>query len=96
MKEVFLVRSEDKLKAEDALKKDDMINRGSIMLRAAGSLDIKEEGYFIIVDCSAEGIAKAREILKDMMLKHDKKEIVLQKIEEQENAALQGFGSFMG
>ncbi|HLD83519.1 MAG TPA: hypothetical protein VI979_01540 [archaeon] len=96
MKEVFLVKPEDKLKAEDALKKDDVVSRGSIMLRAAASLDIKEEGYFIIVDCSAEGIAKARELLKTMAIKHGKKEIVLQKIEDQENAALQGFGSFMG
>lgn len=96
MKEVFLVKSENKIKAEDALKKDDVVGRGSITLKSPDSLDIKEEGYFIIVDCSQEGLARAGELLKGLAVKYGKKDEVLKKVEEQDDAALQGFGSILG
>ena len=96
MKEVFFVKSEDRIKAEGALKKDDVVSRGSIVLRSAASMDAKEEGYFIIIDCSDEGVARAQELLSGIAQKYKRRDAVLKKLEEQEDAALQGFGSFMG
>lgn len=100
-KEVFLVSGENKSKAEDALKKDDVVGRGSIMLRSASALgvknkSVKENDYFLIVDCSEEGIKKAGELLKDLAKKYEKKDQVLKKIEEQEDSAIEGFGAILG
>lgn len=96
MKEVFLVSAENKSKAEDALKKDDVISRGSIVIREAGSLGIKKDGYFIILDVSEEAMKKAEELLKELAEKYDKKDEVLSKIQEQEDSAIQGFGNILG
>ncbi|MAH42197.1 hypothetical protein CL614_00515 [archaeon] len=94
-KEVFLVSNENKGKAEQALKQDDEINRGSISVRQCGSLDIDEEGYFIIVDLNEEALEKAKKLLKDLATIYEKKDDVLKKIESEEEA-LGGFGNILG
>ena len=96
MIEVFLVSNENKNKALDALKKDDMVSRGSIILRSAPSLEIEEDGFFIIVDGSDESIKKSEELLKDLAKKYKSKEKVEQKIKEQEDTAIEGFGNILG
>jgi hypothetical protein len=101
MKEIFLVSKENKSKAEDLLKKDDLVGRGSITVRSASSLDIKDKkikgtDYFIILDASEEAIKKAEELLKELAKKYDKKENVLKKFDEQENSAIEGFGAIVG
>ena len=65
-------------------------------MRAASSLEIKEDGYFIVVESSEEGIKKATELLKGLATRYAKKDVVLKKIEEQDDAALAGFGSILG
>ncbi len=96
MREVFEVSSENKSKAEELLKRDEEVNRGSITLRTAGSLDMDEDCYFIILDASEERIEKAKELLKGIAKpsKHAKR--VLEKLDEQENAAIEGFGNILG
>lgn len=96
MREVFLVSSENKNRAEMDLKKDDVVSRGSITIRAASSLDVKEEGYFIVVDAPEGAIKRAEEILKDLGKKYKGGEKVLQKIDEQESSAMEGFGNILG
>lgn len=96
MREVFLVPSESKNKAEMELKKDDLVSRGSIVIRSPESLDIKEEGYFIVIDASEAAMARAEEIMKGLGTRYKDKEKVLQKIDEQENSAIEGFGNILG
>jgi len=96
MKEIFLVSSENKAKAEEAVKKDDLVSRSSIVVRSADSLEIKEDGYFIIIDGKDEAIKKAEELLKDLAKKYKKKEIVEKKMQEQEDSAIVGFGNILG
>jgi hypothetical protein len=96
MKEVFLVSSENKNKAETALKKDDEISRGSITMREAKSLGFKENGIFFILDSPEAAIKKAGELLKGIGEKYKKASAVLEKVEEQENTAIEGFGSILG
>ncbi|MEM7819440.1 MAG: hypothetical protein QXD48_01270 [Candidatus Aenigmatarchaeota archaeon] len=96
MKEVFLVSNENKNKVEDILKKDDNISRGSIIIRSASALDIKEDGYFILLDAPEDVIKKAEELVKNIANKYNKKEIIIKKIEEQENSAIEGFGNILG
>ncbi len=96
MKEVFLVSSEKKNKAELELKKDDLVSRGSITVRTAESLGIKEDGYFIVVDASEEALKRAEEIMKDLGTKYKDGKKVIEKIDEQESSAMEGFGNILG
>ena len=96
MREVFLVPAEHKSKAEDLLKKDDDISRGSITLKSPGSLDMDEDGYFIVLDASEERIKKAEQLLHGIATKYKHAKKVLEKIDEQENAAIEGFGNILG
>jgi len=96
MREVFEVSADNKSKAEELLKKDEEINRGSITLRTAGSLDMNEDCYFIILDASEERLEKAKELLKDIAKPSKHAKQVLERLDEQENAAIEGFGNILG
>ena len=96
MKIVFAVKSGNKQKAEDVLKQDDEINRGSITIRAASSLDINEDCYFIILDATHESVEKAKHLLKEIAELYKHPEKVIEKVEEQENSAIEGFGNVLG
>jgi len=95
MKEVFLVDSDKKEKAEELLKKDDEINRGSIIIKSASSLEIDEDGYFIILDASEHAIKKAISMLSDIAKVYIGKDKVIASYEEQENTAIEGFGNML-
>ena len=94
-KEVFLVKSENKMKAEDAVKKDDIVSRSSITIKAPASLDIKEEGYFLVIDALPETLKRAEGLLKGLAEKYKDKDAVIKRIEEQENKAIEGFGNIL-
>ena len=96
MKIVFTVKSDQKQKAEDLLKQDDEINRGSIVVRSASSLDINEDCYFILLDANEHIIEKAKHLLKGIAEIYKHAEKVIEKINEQENAAAEGFGNILG
>ena len=96
MKEVFLVKTENKQKVEDLLKKDDTVNRGSITIRTAASLDIKEEGYFFILDMPESSLKIAEELTKGIAEKYKHGEKIIKKVQEQEDSALEGFGNILG
>jgi hypothetical protein len=96
MREVFLVPSENKSKAEELLKKDDDISRGSITLKSPGSLEMEEDGYFIILDASEERIKKAEHLLHGIAKKYSHPKKVLDKVDEQEDSAIEGFGNILG
>jgi hypothetical protein len=96
MREVFKVSSENKSKAEELLKKDEEINRGSITVRSAYSLDIDEDCYFIVLDAAEDKIEKAKELVKDLAEPYENAKKVLEKIDEQEDSAIEGFGNILG
>ncbi len=96
MREVFKVDSDKKMKAEETLRRDEEINRGSIVVKSAASLDINEDCYFIIVDVPEDKLPKAKELLKDLAEIYKEKEKVLDKLDEQENSAIEGFGNILG
>ena len=96
MKEVFIVKSENKQKVEDILKKDDIVSRGSITIKTPESLDIDEEGYFFILDAPEETIKRTEELTKNLAEKYKKAKRVIEKAEEQESSAIEGFGNILG
>jgi hypothetical protein len=96
MKEVFLVKSDNKQKVEDLLKRDDIVSRGSITIKAPASLDIKEDGYFFILDMNETAIKRAEELIKGLAEKYKHPEKVILAVNEQEAAAIEGFGNILG
>ena len=95
-KEVFFIKSENKLTVENMLRKNELINRGSITIKDAKTLDSEKEGFYFILDLSVEASKKADELLKEISEKVDNKENIIKKVEEQENSATQGFGNIIG
>jgi hypothetical protein len=96
MRVVYLVSSENKQKAEDLLKRDEIVNRGSILLKSPLSLDLEEDGYFIIYDGSDEAVRLADKLLAGLAVRCSKATEVLKKVDEQEDAAIEGFGNILG
>ena len=96
MQEVFLVKSENKIKAEDIVKKDNVINRGSITIKQPASLGIKEDGFFLVIDAQPEALKRAEQLLAGVAEKYPKKDEVLKKIKEEEDKAIEGFGNILG
>jgi len=96
VQEVWLVSAENKNKAEMTVKQDDMVSRASIVIKAPSSLDIKEDGYFLIIEGTEEVIKRADELLKDLGKKYEDKEKVLAVVKEQEDKATEGFGNILG
>ncbi len=96
MKEVLLVKSENKQKVEDLLKRDDIVSRGSITIKSPSSLDIDEEGYFFILDMRESSIERAEELTKELAQKYKDGKKVIHKVEEEEDRAIEGFGNILG
>jgi hypothetical protein len=96
MRMVFYVLPENISKAEMALKRDDEISRQSIHVRSAQSLDMDEEGFFIILNGSERILKRAKELIKDFATEYENSDIVLQKFDEQEEKASEGFGFILG
>lgn len=96
VKEILLVKTENKQKVEDILKKDDIVSRGSITIRTASSLDIKEDGYFFILDMPEPSIRRAEELAKGLATKYKDGKKVIEKVEEQESSAIEGLGNILG
>jgi len=98
MKAVFFISSESYSKCKNAVYDDDLLSKQSINFRESKALGMKKEGYYLEIDGSEDSIAHAKKVLGDMAEEADKKERkeVLNKIEEQENSAAQGFGKIFG
>lgn len=87
----------DKVKeAEHLLKKDDVASRQSIIIRDAKSLEIDESGSFFLVSGSDEGVERAKEILKEFSQSSDNLDLAKNKIKEEEERAVEGFGGIFG
>ena len=90
---VIGVKKEFVSKVPEMLR-DDLVSRQSIVTRDAAALDMKSELHLVVIEGSEQGVAKAREIFKEMGEPLPEKEAleVLQKIKEQEEKASIGVG----
>lgn len=91
---VLEVKSENVGKI-DTLLKDDLVSRQSILTRDAGSLDIKENVFYVKIEGSEQGLKRTLELAKELDFKKlaDKKaEKINKKIIEQEDSAASGMG----
>ena len=98
MQALFFIRMENYSKVRNIVMTDDLISRHSINFRDCNALDIDKEGYYLEIVGDEKAIKKARELLKDLATEVSGKEEdeILQKIAEQEESAMEGFGSIFG
>ena len=98
MKILFYLEKDKYQRANDIVLKNDVLSRQSINFREAGSLGLKETGYYLELDCSEEAVPEARNILKDLAkeLTGKEKEKILEIIQKQDEAANAGFGAIFG
>ncbi len=96
MKEVWFVEKDKTAKAQETLKKDELVGRQSITVRDAESLGMKKEGSFLVVDGSKKALKQAEKLLKGLAKKSKKKDKVVEKIKEEEESAVSGFGNLLG
>jgi hypothetical protein len=103
---VLLIETQNYQKLRDVLLKDDIVSRASIIFKE-GSI-IKKEGYFCYISGTDKQCKKALELIKEVdektgkvielaeEVKNKEKEEVINKIKEEENRALEGFGNILG
>jgi len=98
MKIVFNISTDKRAEAENLVRADDVINRQSIIIRAAESLGISglEKCYIMIIDGSEQAVQQAKELLKDKAEIIDDSRAIIEKIKEEEDNAVQGFGNIFG
>lgn len=97
MKVVFFTK--DKAKVDEIVKKDDLISRQSLLWKSVESLGINDKfsgGYFLIIDGNENAVEKAKELLKDLAEIVENSEKILEKIKEEEEKAIEGFGNILG
>lgn len=95
MKEVWLVKSENKNKVENIVKSDDIISRHSIMFRDLNAMNLGN-GYALIIDAPDDVIERVENLCKGLIEKFDKKDKVLEIISDEDEKAINGFGNIFG
>ncbi len=98
MKLLFYLEKDKYQKASDIVLKNDLLARQSINFREAGSLGLKETGYYLEMDCSEEAVEEAKKLLKDLTkeLTGNDKDKILEIIQKQDESAQAGFGAIFG
>ncbi|MEM5834251.1 MAG: hypothetical protein QXQ69_00160 [Candidatus Aenigmatarchaeota archaeon] len=96
MEIVLQVETKDYQKVREILLKDDLVSRASVTFREGKNYG--KEGYYCFISGSEEQCKKALEVTKELAkeIKDEEKEKLISKIKEEENKALEGFGSIFG
>jgi len=95
---ITFVKRENVAKAEQILKRDELVSRQSITVKDASSLEIKKEGSFFLINGAEDGIAKAKELIKEFIEEINQELLseAKEKIKQEEEAAASGFGGIFG
>ena len=93
MKVAFFVKKEDTNKVKEIVNQDP-IGRQSITFRDNVALGLEKEGNYLLIDGAEEACKEAQEKLKELAeeLEGDDKEEVIEKMQEMEDSAMEGFG----
>ena len=98
MEIVLKIKKQNFQKVKDLLLKDDFISRASVVFKEANSLELTGEDYYCYISGVKEACDKVKKLIKDMsesIKKEDEKKII-DKIKQEEESAMKGFGSIFG
>jgi hypothetical protein len=105
MEIVLQIKSANLNKVKDLLLKDEIVNRASITFKEGKDFGV--EGYVCYISGTDERCQRALEIVKvkdeegnvtelAKEVESGKAEEIIKKIKEEEDKAIEGFGSFLG
>ncbi|MBI2084019.1 MAG: hypothetical protein HYT70_00145 [Candidatus Aenigmarchaeota archaeon] len=96
MEIVLHFKSENYAKGKDILLADDVVGRASMTFKE-GSI-IGKQGYYCYLSGTEEQCKRALELTKDLAeeVRDEEKSLIIGKIKEEENRALEGFGNILG
>ena len=97
MEVIYEIEKSDVQKVKDVLLKDEVVNRASIVFKDGNALGL-ENKYYCYISGVEEACEKSEELMKNLGKKVDEKtkEEILQKIKQEEEQAMQGFGGIFG
>jgi uncharacterized protein YaaR (DUF327 family) len=95
---IVFVKKENAKKVEEILKNDEIASKQSIKIRDAKSLGFDEDGSFLLIDGTEEGIEKCKELVKEFIeeIEKERLEEAKKKIMDEEEKAMEGFGNIFG
>jgi uncharacterized protein YaaR (DUF327 family) len=95
---IVFVKKENAKKVEEILKNDEIASKQSIKIRDAKSLGFDEDGSFLLIDGTEEGIEKCKELVKEFIeeIEKERLEEAKRKIMDEEEKAMEGFGNIFG
>jgi hypothetical protein len=105
MEIVLKIESKNYAKVKDILLADDVVSRSSMVFKE-GSI-IGKEGYYCYLSGTEEQCKRALELIKEKTetdeiielaeeANDEEKEKLINKIKEEENKAIEGFGNILG
>ncbi|KAF0222453.1 MAG: hypothetical protein FD167_5004 [bacterium] len=96
MEIVLQFKSENFAKAKDVLLTDDVVGRASLVFKE-GSI-IGKDGYFCYLSGTEEQCKRALGLVKEIAeeVKDETKSQLINKIKEEEDRAIEGFGNILG
>ena len=89
------VKRDNVRKAEERLRGDfSLAAKQAISVRDAKALGIDKEGSFFLITGTEEGVAKCKELIKELTEKLDEKyfDMAKKKLQEEADKAAEGFG----
>lgn len=96
MEIVLHFKSENFAKCKDILLSDDIVGRASLVFKE-GSI-IGKDGYYCYLSGTEDQCKRALELMKDLAeeVKDETKSLLINKIKEEEEKAISGFGDILG
>jgi len=94
---IYEIEKSNLQKVKGALLKDEIVNRASVTFKDGNVLGF-ENKYYCYISGVEEACKKSEELMKDLGKKVNEKakEEIIQKIEQEEEQAMQGFGGIFG
>ena len=98
MNVVLKIKKQNLQKVKDLFLKDDVISRASIMFKEAKSLGLSGDDYYCYISGVKEACDKAKNLIKDLgeLVKKDEEKKIIDKIKQEEEADMTGYGSICG
>ncbi len=96
MEIVLHFKPENLARCKEILLTDDVVGRASLVFKE-GSI-IGKDGYFCYLSGTEEQCKKALELIKDLAeeVEDETKSQLINKIKEEEDKAIEGFGNILG
>ena len=98
MEVVFKIKKQNLQKIKDVLLKDETVSKASIIFKGSKSLGFEGDYYYCYISGLDESCDKAKELTEELTEVVDEKDAkkIIEKIKEEEESAMSGFGNLFG